>query len=150
LLPSFEVENFRTFSHLQIPHLGGVNLIVGRNNVGKTMLLEALRLYVCGGDPATIFDLLYERDELSPGRRPEDQQREKPFLLANTLFHGRLLRLHTVRLGETGTLTLRTGSTDPNSVRIEVRGFVRVGSAKEPGRLNIHQLVRIRWRMIRE
>ena len=68
MLPSFEVENFRTFSHLQIPHLGGVNLIVGRNNVGKTMLLEALRLYACGGYPSAIASLLVGHDEVFGGR----------------------------------------------------------------------------------
>ena len=70
MLPSFEVENFRTFSHLQIPHLGGVNLIVGRNNVGKTMLLEALRLYAAEGDINAILGLLYDRDELLSSPTP--------------------------------------------------------------------------------
>jgi len=39
---SFEVSNFRCFSRLRIDELGLVNLIAGKNNVGKTALLEAL------------------------------------------------------------------------------------------------------------
>lgn len=39
---SFSVKNFRGFDDLHIEPLGRVNLIAGRNNVGKTALLEAL------------------------------------------------------------------------------------------------------------
>jgi predicted ATPase len=45
MLSSFEAVNFRTFRNLKLPRLGRVNLIVGRNNTGKTSLLEALRLH---------------------------------------------------------------------------------------------------------
>ena len=42
MLSKFEIDNFRVFSHLEIPRLGRVNLVIGPNNVGKTMLLECL------------------------------------------------------------------------------------------------------------
>jgi predicted ATPase len=41
-LDSFQIQNFRAFRDLTIERLGRVNLIVGKNNVGKTALLEAL------------------------------------------------------------------------------------------------------------
>lgn len=44
MLSSFSVHNFRGFSHIKLPSLGPINLIVGRNNTGKTSLLEALFL----------------------------------------------------------------------------------------------------------
>lgn len=44
---SFAVENFRCFRNLAITDLERVNLIAGKNNVGKTALLEALFLH-CG------------------------------------------------------------------------------------------------------
>ena len=49
--------------------LGLVNLIVGKNGVGKTSLLEAIRFYTSGGDPRTVWELLSTRDEMaaSPG-----------------------------------------------------------------------------------
>lgn len=43
-LSSFEVHGFRGFSDLQIERLGRVNLIVGKNNVGKSSLLEAIQI----------------------------------------------------------------------------------------------------------
>lgn len=45
MLNSLQVTNFRPFRNLSIHRIGKVNLIVGRNNVGKTSLLEAVHLY---------------------------------------------------------------------------------------------------------
>lgn len=45
ILDSLEIRNFRGFNHLQIERLARVNLIVGKNNVGKSSLLEAIELY---------------------------------------------------------------------------------------------------------
>ena len=42
---SFSIRNFRCIKGLTIEPLARVNLIVGKNNVGKTALLEALWLY---------------------------------------------------------------------------------------------------------
>ena len=39
---SFRVKNFRCFKDLQINDLGRVNLIAGKNNTGKTALMEAM------------------------------------------------------------------------------------------------------------
>src|SRR4028118_1414694 len=62
-LKSLEIRQFRAFENLRIPRLNRVNLIVGKNNVGKTSLLEALRLYAYQGSPSLIWDLLQRRDE---------------------------------------------------------------------------------------
>jgi len=45
ILNSLEIQRFRCFRELRIERLGRVNLIVGKNNVGKSTILEALRLY---------------------------------------------------------------------------------------------------------
>ncbi|MGI4791361.1 MAG: AAA family ATPase, partial [Janthinobacterium lividum] len=63
VLDSLEIKNFRAFKHLRIEKLGRVNLIVGKNNVGKSSVLEALWLYSVNGNPATIWSLLGARDE---------------------------------------------------------------------------------------
>lgn len=67
LFPSLKIENYRTFRHLTINRLGRVNLIVGKNNVGKSSLLEALWLYSYRGHPTALWNLIEKRDE---GYRP--------------------------------------------------------------------------------
>ena len=62
-LDSLEIKNFRAFKHLQIERLARVNLIVGKNNVGKTSLLEALWIYAEGGSRLTLRRLILSRDE---------------------------------------------------------------------------------------
>jgi len=68
-LDSLRIQNFRTFEDLTIDRLGRVNLIVGKNNVGKTALLEALWIWVHQEfwyDLATVLEKRYpeEREEL--------------------------------------------------------------------------------------
>lgn len=86
-LESIEIKGFRTFSNLDIPNLCDVNLIVGRNNLGKTSLLEALELYFSQGDRSKIVDLLVSREEYRPnvrGLKPRDIS-----LSIESLFYGR-------------------------------------------------------------
>ena len=52
---SFTAKNFRCFKHLTIEPLGQINLIAGKNNVGKTALLEALFLHSGAYNPALIL-----------------------------------------------------------------------------------------------
>ncbi|RZK37365.1 MAG: hypothetical protein EOO61_09090 [Hymenobacter sp.] len=42
LMDSFEVENFRSLKHLKLENLARVNLLVGKNNSGKTTALESM------------------------------------------------------------------------------------------------------------
>ena len=65
LLNSLEIRNFRAFRHLKIERLGRVNLITGRNNVGKSSLLEALSLYAYDISPSRIRELLESRNEFT-------------------------------------------------------------------------------------
>ena len=45
MLTSLEIENYRNFKHLTIEKLGRVNLIIGKNNTGKSSLLEAVSIF---------------------------------------------------------------------------------------------------------
>ena len=63
-LDSLEIKNFRCFEHLTIEKLGRVNLIVGKNSVGKTVLLEGLWLLQSSFCWPVIHKILYDRNEL--------------------------------------------------------------------------------------
>ena len=44
-LESLQIKNFRMLEDFSVEKLGDVNLIVGKNNSGKSTVLEALRIY---------------------------------------------------------------------------------------------------------
>lgn len=74
LLPSFRIQGFRAFRDLEIPRLGRVNLIVGKNNVGKTTVLEALKVYAAGSDAAwELKELLEFRQEVQRSAPRDDK-----------------------------------------------------------------------------
>ena len=89
-LPSLEISNYRGLRHLVIPKLGRVNLIVGKNNVGKTSLLEALWLYLLADrnrrmTPA-LAHILLSREEMSDFGKEDAASSAGPL---RHLFYGR-------------------------------------------------------------
>ncbi|MCQ3805850.1 MAG: AAA family ATPase [Acidimicrobiaceae bacterium] len=62
-LPDLSISNFRGIEHLEIPRLGRVNLIAGRNGVGKTTVLDAVRVYAARGRSRLLEELLRQREE---------------------------------------------------------------------------------------
>ena len=50
MLKCLQIRNFRGFNALKIDQLSGINLIVGKNNSGKTSLLEAIFLLAGAGN----------------------------------------------------------------------------------------------------
>ncbi|MGB3781192.1 MAG: AAA family ATPase [Tunicatimonas sp.] len=63
MLPSLSIRNYRNLKSLDIERLARVNLIAGKNNTGKTSLLEAVSLYAAGGSLQWIDELLKARGE---------------------------------------------------------------------------------------
>jgi predicted ATPase len=63
MLGSFQVSNFRLFQHLEVEKLNRVNLIVGKNNSGKSTFLEALELYASNAAPTVLLNLVESRQE---------------------------------------------------------------------------------------
>ncbi len=61
MLESFQIDNFRLFHHLEVKRLGNVNLIVGRNNAGKSTFLEAIELYASNASPISLLELVDSR-----------------------------------------------------------------------------------------
>jgi AAA15 family ATPase/GTPase len=62
MLDNLIVKNYRNLSDLRIEKLARVNLITGKNNTGKTALLEAISIYISlldlSEDEAEIYQLL--------------------------------------------------------------------------------------------
>ena len=63
MLDSLHIQNYRLFKDLKIEKLGQVNLISGKNNCGKTALLEALRILDSKANINVLTNILYTRNE---------------------------------------------------------------------------------------
>ena len=56
MLERLHIKNFRALRDLEMDELARINLIGGRNNSGKTSLLEALFLLSAAGNPAAVLN----------------------------------------------------------------------------------------------
>ena len=63
MLNSLLINNYKNIRHLLIPKLGRVNLVWGKNNVGKSTLLEALSIYASNGRASQLYEILKMRGE---------------------------------------------------------------------------------------
>ena len=63
MLDAIDIKNYRTLNDIRLTALGRVNLITGKNNTGKSTLLEAIAIYASKSDLDLLFRLLIERGE---------------------------------------------------------------------------------------
>ena len=64
-IPNLTIKNFRGIDHLEIPRFGKFTLLVGRNGIGKTTILDAIRLFGFSGSIEAVNRYLMSRDEIS-------------------------------------------------------------------------------------
>lgn len=60
MIQSLKIRNYKNLSGLSIPKLSRINLISGKNNVGKSSLLEAIGIYI---DDSELLYVIEERGE---------------------------------------------------------------------------------------
>jgi len=63
MISSLHINGYRGFQRLDLSGLGRVNLLVGKNNSGKTSVLEAFHLLTSRGDPTALWQVLWRRGE---------------------------------------------------------------------------------------
>ncbi|HUS93546.1 MAG TPA: AAA family ATPase [Phycisphaerae bacterium] len=85
MIETLEIHGYRCFQSFRMSGLARVNLLVGRNNCGKTALLEAMELWVTGG--ARFYVPLLRRGESFP-EDPNLPEGELEYDVRQ-LFHGR-------------------------------------------------------------
>lgn len=90
MLQSLKIKNFRMLADFEISKLGNVNLIVGKNNSGKSSVLEALRIYAARGNPRSLLDIAISHDEISSSPASnEDGTETQQTLPFKDFFYGR-------------------------------------------------------------
>ncbi len=90
MLPNLLIKNFRMLADFKVEKLGAVNLIIGKNNCGKSSLLEALLIYATRGNPRVLMEIAASHDESAAiilGSDDDSSQNEPlPFI---DFFYGR-------------------------------------------------------------
>ena len=86
-LPDLSITGFRGIETLSIPRLGRVTLLAGKNSVGKTTVLDAVRVYAARGRPSVLSEVLKSHGEVAVGTQTDGSETIDPHLEA--LFHGR-------------------------------------------------------------
>ena len=128
-LPDLSITGFRGIEHLSIARLGRVTLLTGRNGVGKTTVLDAVRVYAARGRPIVLHELLEQREEFVAVLDEDHNRVVVPDYTA--LFHGR-------------------GATQEDPIRIGPRGggddLLIAGLPRGIGRLNNASCSQTIWR----
>jgi AAA15 family ATPase/GTPase len=117
MLNSLEVKNFRILEDFKVSKLGRVNLIVGKNNSGKSSVLEALRIYAGNANRELLEKIAKCHDETY--RLRENEQVESDIQLPfEDFFFGR-------QFPQDETLAISIGELAPSdsALRIE-HGFL--------------------------
>lgn len=91
MLDSLDIKNYRNLKELRINSLGRVNLITGKNNTGKSTILEAIAIYATKGDLNLIYQLLGERGENFRTTEANKNSTESNIRALSSLFTNRLV-----------------------------------------------------------
>ena len=118
LLPDLHIKNFRGIRKLTIPHLGRVTLLAGRNGVGKSTVLEAIRVFASRGRYTELIDLLGARGEILTSVDGDGDETAEPDW--TTFFYGRdISKDICASIGpsvEAERLKIEMGSLDSDSI----------------------------------
>jgi predicted ATP-dependent endonuclease of OLD family len=94
MIRTVTVQGFRCFRELHVEPLTRVNLFVGKNNAGKTSLLEAIELVAIGGVEGLARSAV-RRDEFVPRRAETEEKYKEHVVDPSHLFFG-----HEVKRGK--------------------------------------------------
>jgi AAA15 family ATPase/GTPase len=117
MLNSLEIKNFRILEDFRVSKLGRVNLIVGKNNLGKSSVLEALRIYAGNAQRELLEQIAADHDEIYRLRKNE-QIKSDIQLPFEDLFIGR-------QFPQDETLAISIGELAPGDDALQIEhGFL--------------------------
>lgn len=121
MVKKLKIKNFKGLSELNVNDLSCVNLIGGRNNVGKTSLLEALFLFHDRANPHMFLRLHGFRGVLSVGLTPEAMW--APIFTSYDLKHPIEISVESTN-GENNKLILQINN---KYIRQNIQGYTSFG-----------------------
>ncbi|MDR0681299.1 MAG: AAA family ATPase [Dysgonamonadaceae bacterium] len=121
MLDSLLIKNYRILKELKIDTLARINLITGKNNTGKSTVLEAIAIYAGKGDLKFILQLLNNNGEYF--------EKEINVRSLSSMFHDRIITFDPQN-------AIVTGSTD-NKKYIQLQYVKYVDEYQKSGHENI-------------
>jgi predicted ATPase len=119
MINTLDLKNYRGFKQYQLSGLSRVNLLVGKNNSGKSSILEAVHLLAATGDPRVLSRIAWQRGEVVAITPTEDAA-------ATDLFPNILHAFFGHDLSEDATLSIAS-----NNAKLSYK-LVPIADADEP------------------
>lgn len=94
MLNSLTIKGFRCFQEVHVKPLTRVNLFVGKNNSGKTSLLEAVELLAIGGIEGLVRSAVRRDERILPKLEPGEE-----FFREHTIDPAHLFFEHRLKIG---------------------------------------------------
>jgi len=88
MLHSIELDKYRGFDRYRLRDLSRVNLLVGKNNCGKTSILEAVHFLAAGGDPGVLTATAWRRGEIALADARAERHAPEAYPVISHFFHG--------------------------------------------------------------
>lgn len=139
-LPELTIKGFRGIDDLSISRLGRVTLLAGKNSVGKTTVLDAVRVYAARGRYDALSSLLEDREEIAVATNEDGDNSLLPDLEA--LFHGRdvsqsaRISIGTNDIADRLTITTTALSDEQTDYQDPISDFVPAEAVKAVYRCN--------------
>jgi len=121
MLDSLYIKNFRLFKELKIEQLGRVNLILGRNNSGKSCLLEALHLYAQNASPRTLYELIMDRGE--DWEIQKQQENDEPVLQIENPLRHLFYGYHFPELGSSNNIEIGSLKETQERLKLHIHAY---------------------------
>ena len=94
MIRTLDLQGYRGFESFGLSDLKRVNLLVGKNNCGKTTILEAIDFLISKGNPTVLLRSAHRRGEIGPLRGTKQSSNHGQEMLPDVshLFFGRQLK----------------------------------------------------------
>lgn len=133
-LPGLTIKGFRGIQRLELPTLGRVTLLAGKNGAGKTTVLDAVRIYAARGRQRTLSAVLEKHEEFAPAIACDGNEIDAPNPAA--LFYDRrispnsIVEIGPAAGGTNERLTIGAVEADP-ALKTSVGGMLPDASPNE-------------------
>lgn len=140
MLKSIDIKNYRNLKEVRLNSLGRINLITGKNNTGKSTLLEAIAIYASKGNLTLIYQLLDDRGENFRRSESNKNYTDSYIRALSSLFTNRILSFNkedSISIGSVDNTLFGLEESYVRSIGIRfVRYFDKVLQLPDKGNLN--------------